>query len=45
MLDSYFKDIVGSFLLFFVAIGPVVYYSAIKKEGLPFQGSEENGGY
>ena len=25
MLDSYVKDVVGSFLLFFVVIGPVVY--------------------
>ncbi len=25
MLDSYIKDVVGSFLLFFVVIGPVVY--------------------
>lgn len=32
MLDSYLKDIVGSFLLFFVAIGPVVYDQYFKKE-------------
>ena len=25
MLDSYIKDVIGSFLLFFVVIGPVVY--------------------
>jgi hypothetical protein len=31
MLDSYLKDIVGSFLLFFVAIGPVVYECYFKK--------------
>lgn len=32
MLDSYIKDIIGSFLLFFVAIGPVVYDQYIKKD-------------
>ena len=26
MLDSYIKDVVGSFLLFFVVIGPAIYY-------------------
>lgn len=31
MLDSYVKDVVGSFLLFFVAIGPVVYECYFKK--------------
>ena len=31
MLDSYLKDIFGSFLLFFVAIGPVVYECYFKK--------------
>ena len=30
MLDSYIKDVVGSFLLFFLAIGPVVYDSIVK---------------
>lgn len=30
MLDAYVKDVVGSFLLFFVAIGPVVYQSYFK---------------
>jgi hypothetical protein len=32
MLDSYVKDVVGSFLLFFVAIGPVVYENYFKKQ-------------
>lgn len=32
MLDSYVKDVVGSFFLFFVAIGPVIYYSYFKKK-------------
>lgn len=27
MLDSYLKDVVGSFLLFFIVIGPVTYQS------------------
>ena len=27
MLDTYVKDVVGSFLLFFVLIGPAIYYS------------------
>lgn len=31
MLDSYLKDVIGSFLLFFVAIGPVVYECYFKK--------------
>jgi hypothetical protein len=31
LLDSYVKDVVGSFFLFFVAIGPVVYSTVIKK--------------
>jgi hypothetical protein len=31
MLDSYLKDVIGSFLLFFAAIGPVIYESIIKK--------------
>lgn len=31
MIDSYLKDVIGSFLLFFIAIGPVVYESTIKK--------------
>ncbi len=31
MLDSYIKDVIGSFLLFWIAIGPVVYESCIKK--------------
>lgn len=31
LLDSYIKDVVGSFFLFFIAIGPVVYYTVIKK--------------
>ncbi len=32
MLDSYVKDVVGSFLLFWVAIGPIVYEAYFKKE-------------
>jgi hypothetical protein len=31
MLDSYIKDVIGSFLLFFLAIGPVVYDQYFKK--------------
>ena len=31
MLDAYVKDVVGSFFLFFIAIGPVVYDSYFKK--------------
>lgn len=31
LLDSYLKDVFGSFLLFFVAIGPVVYECYFKK--------------
>ncbi len=31
MLDSYLKDVFGSFLLFFVAIGPVLYESYFKR--------------
>jgi len=27
MLDSYLKDVVGSFFLFFIVIGPVIYQS------------------
>jgi hypothetical protein len=34
MLDDYVRDVIGSFLLFFIAIGPVVYhtYFRAKKE-------------
>lgn len=32
LLDSYIKDVVGSLLLFFVAIGPVVYECYFKKD-------------
>ena len=32
MLDGYVKDVVGSFLLFWVAIGPIVYEAYFKKE-------------
>ena len=32
MLDSYIKDVVGSFLLFFIAIGPVVYQTYFKNK-------------
>ena len=35
MLDSYVKDVIGSFLLFFVAIGPVVYECYFKKAPVP----------
>jgi hypothetical protein len=31
MLDAYVKDVLGSFLLFFIAIGPVVYESVFKR--------------
>jgi hypothetical protein len=31
LLDSYLKDVFGSFLLFFVAIGPVVYECYFKR--------------
>ena len=40
MLDSYVKDVVGSFLLFFVAIGPVVYESYFKKKSVPGENGE-----
>ena len=32
MLDNYVKDVVGSFLLFWLAIGPVVYEAYFKKD-------------
>lgn len=35
MLDSYVKDVFGSFLLFFIAIGPVVYECYFKKAPVP----------
>jgi hypothetical protein len=35
MLDSYVKDVIGSFFLFFIAIGPVVYESYFKKVPVP----------
>lgn len=31
LLDSYLRDVVGSFFLFFIAIGPVLYESYFKK--------------
>lgn len=34
LLDLYVKDVVGSFLLFWVAIGPVLYHTYVKKEPL-----------
>ena len=41
-LDTYLKDVVGSFLLFFVAIGPVVYYTYFSnKLDKKMQGEEE----
>jgi hypothetical protein len=33
MLDAYVRDVVTSFLMFFVVIGPVVYESYFKKNG------------
>ena len=35
LLDSYVKDVIRSFLVFFVAIGPVVYSTYFKKEVVP----------
>ena len=32
LLDSYIKDVVGSFFLFFFAIGPVIYDSTFRKK-------------
>lgn len=32
MLDAYIKDIIGSFFLFFLAIGPMIYTTYIKNE-------------
>lgn len=46
LLDSYVKDVVGSFFLFFIAIGPVVYQSYFKKvthEGKPIPKKDEVG--
>ena len=34
MLDAYVRDVVGSFLMFFVVIGPVIYESYIKQKKL-----------
>ena len=34
MIDAYIKDVIGSFLMFFIVIGPVVWDSVIKKKGL-----------
>jgi hypothetical protein len=31
MLNAYLKDVIGSFLYFFVIIGPVIYISYFKK--------------
>lgn len=36
MLDAYIKDMVGSFLLFWVVIGPVVYQTYFKKQPVSF---------
>ena len=33
-LDSYLKDVIGSFFLFFIAIGPVIYTTHFKKAQL-----------
>ena len=32
-LDTYFIDVVGSFFLFFIVIGPIVYQSMVQKDG------------
>lgn len=34
MLDAYVKDVVGSFLMFFVVLGPVIYESYFKQKKL-----------
>ncbi len=34
MLDHYVKDVIGSFLLFFVAIGPVIYQSYFQNKAI-----------
>ena len=44
-LDSYIKDVVGSFLLFFVAIGPVVYYTHFKKDPSSLEGKKVDDKY
>lgn len=31
MLDAYVKDVIGSFFLFVVSIGPIIYLTYIKK--------------
>ena len=37
MLDSYLKDIFGSFLIFWAAIGPVIYEAHFKKSEMSQQ--------
>ena len=31
MLDGYIKDVFGSFVIFFIIIGPVLYETYVKK--------------
>lgn len=34
LLDSYVKDVAGSFLIFWICIGPIIYKTYIKKENI-----------